>query len=292
MGPPYEETETLDLSKRSRGPLVLFSDCIQGVYVRNDANPLFEPVVGHHFFDGDGMVYAVSTHDGSASYICPLGRPIFSKAIGELHSHSGIARLLFYARFNRRLLAMFEDDLPYQVRITPSGDLETVGRYDLQGQLQSAMIAHPKLDPYYSFSLDGQKSSDIEIPVTEPIMMHDFAITDRFVVILDQQVVFKLQEMIRDGSPVVYDKNKISWFGILDNNANAWEELKTDEVVVIGSYMTLPNSIFNECEEGLKSVLLEIRLNLRIGKSTRRSIISNSQQLNLEAGLVPPNTSS
>ncbi|KAL2467397.1 putative 9-cis-epoxycarotenoid dioxygenase NCED5 [Abeliophyllum distichum] len=148
-----------------------------------------------------------------------------------------------------------------------------------------------------------------DIPLDVPTMMHDFAITENYVIIPDQQVVFKLQEMIKGGSPVIYDKNKKSRFGILLKNAknaeditwvdcpetfcfhlwNAWEEPETDEIVVIGSCMTPPDSIFNECDENLKSVLSEIRLNLKTGESKRRPIIQSSEQINLEAGMVNRN---
>lgn len=329
--------------------------CLDGVYVRNGPNPQFFPTGRHHLFDGDGMLHAVSFNAGSVSYACRYtrtyrfmeeerhGRAFFPKPIGELHGYGGVARLLMHwtralfgildasqgmgmanaglVYFNKRFLAISEDDLPVEVRITDDHDIETVGRYDFHGQLTHSMIAHPKIDPhtgelfslsynvltapylkYLVFAADGKKTLEVPVTLPEAAMTHDFAITENFVVIPDQQIVFRLKEMLTGGSPVVLDPKKTPRFGILPKYAtseaelqwievpdcfffhlyNGWED--GDEVVVIGTSMT-PADIIFKTSEVPRAVLTEVRLNRVTGTWTKRELAS----LNLEVGKMNPN---
>ncbi|XP_051133116.1 9-cis-epoxycarotenoid dioxygenase NCED6, chloroplastic [Andrographis paniculata] len=247
---------------------------LQGVYLRNGGNPFLPPTGGHHLFDGDSMIHALTLNPTNrATYACRftrtnrliaeagLGRNIFLKPIGELRGHLGLARLaLFGARamvglvdesngvglanaglvyFNGRILAMSEEDLPYIVRVGEDGDLETIQRYDFDGQINDkSLIAHPKVDPetgdfytlsynvltkpylkFFKFSKWGEKAREIEISLPHPTMVHDFAISESHVIIPDHQIVFKLSEMLRGGPPLMYEPSKVARFGVLPKNA-------------------------------------------------------------------------
>ena len=99
------------------------------------------------------------------------------------------------------LYALKEDDLPYE--IDPE-TLETIGRSDMEGQIGSvSFTAHPKVDPvkdemlgfsyqakgdgtkdivFFVFDRDGRKINEVAFEMPYPGMVHDFAITDDYVV--------------------------------------------------------------------------------------------------------------
>jgi len=257
---------------------------LEGLYLRNGPNPQFDPPGPYHWFDGDGMLHGVRLSRGRASYRNRYVRtrtweyeasegkalwpgmseaPRFDLPEGIFIKHTANTALVHHAG---RLLALMEATLPYELR---AATLETVGPFDYQGLLRAPVTAHPKVDPatgemvffgyqvmppavvYSVASPAGELVHTAEIELRAPVMMHDFAITERFTVFLEMPLAFDAERMMAGQFPVVYRRelgarigvlprrghaSDVRWFevtpGALFHTVNAWEE--GDTVVVMG----------------------------------------------------------
>lgn len=92
------------------------------------------------------------------------------------------------------------------------GQIQSIGPNNYEGKLDHPFTAHPKVCPFtgellffgyridkapyccYSVvSKDGELQSTIDVGITRPIMMHDFAITRSFSCFFDLPLIFKPQ---------------------------------------------------------------------------------------------------
>ncbi|XP_074585237.1 9-cis-epoxycarotenoid dioxygenase NCED1, chloroplastic-like [Curcuma longa] len=154
--------------------------------------------------------------------------------------------------FGGRLYALGESDLPYAVSVSPQdGEITTLGRCDFAGRLSMAMTAHPKKDPstgelfafrnwlippfltYFRFDANGNKAGpDVPIfSVRQPSFLHDFAVTERYAVFPDIQIVMKPMNMVLGGGGLVgLDNGKVPRIGVLPRYATSEAEMRWFEV--------------------------------------------------------------
>ncbi|KAH7442253.1 hypothetical protein KP509_03G078800 [Ceratopteris richardii] len=223
--------------------------------------------------------------------------------------------------FNGRVLSLSEDDMPYVIKVNQDGDLLTLGRLQFSQQRPSRnMCAHPKIDPatgemyafsfrpalrhpfsFFKISPNGLKSREVTIPLPSIPFIHDFAITENFVIFPDNQFVIRPLKFLRGEMPVICDNMKTSRICIMRRNAtnqegsdmplwfevdgcnsyhylNAWEE--GEEVVLITPILSPPECFLDIPASQMNCQLSMIRLNLADGSSSIRSLC----QENLEFG--------
>ncbi|PRQ09440.1 carotenoid oxygenase family protein [Enhygromyxa salina] len=187
---------------------------LRGVFARNSSNPKFPPPEPYHWFDGDGMVHAVSFEDGGASYrnrwvrtaglaedeaagaatwTGLLARPDMTRPGGP-YKNTANTDLLYW---NGRLLALWwlGGGQPYALSLP---DLSTVGPWPEAG----TMTAHAKVDPrsgdlvfldyaptsarvtHGTLTCDGQLTrTPVELPGPRP--QHDLALTEHYTILID-----------------------------------------------------------------------------------------------------------
>jgi carotenoid cleavage oxygenase len=190
---------------------------LDGRYLRNGPNPAAEvDPATYHWFTGDGMIHGVALRDGQARWyrnrwvrsapVCAkLGEPVPARLDPRAGMLSMGANTSVLAHAGRTL-ALVEGGLAnYEL----TEDLDTVGTCDFDGTLAGGYTAHPHRDPRtgelhavsYSFArgrtvqysvidTQGRARRTVDIEVSGSPMMHDFSLTDKYVVIYDLPVTF------------------------------------------------------------------------------------------------------
>jgi carotenoid cleavage dioxygenase-like enzyme len=223
---------------------------LSGLYVRNGPNPA--DGASDHWFAGDGMLHGIRLDEGNATWY--RNRWIQTKPLKGIKSPLGadgsMDRTVVVAntnviRHHGKILALVENGFPTEV----CRELETVGIHDFSGKLTSAMTAHPKtcpvtgdllffgyhfMPPYLTYNRandQGELVFSREIDVTGPTMIHDFAITNDYVIFLDLPVVFNLESAMAGTSmPYQWQEDYPARLGILsranETNAVRWFNIK------------------------------------------------------------------
>lgn len=212
--PVRQEVTCTDLPVVGRIP-----EHLDGRYLRNGPNPSAEiDPEAYHWFMGDGMVHGIRLRDGRAEWYRNrwVRSPQVSRNLGEpLRPRNPRAGLdLLGANTNvighaGRTLALVEGGgANYEL----TEELDTVGPCDFDGTLPGGYTAHPKRDPdtgelhavsyffgrgnavqYSVIGVDGRARRTVDVEVGDSPMMHDFSLTERYVVLYDLPVTFDAQ---------------------------------------------------------------------------------------------------
>ncbi|OMO89330.1 Carotenoid oxygenase [Corchorus capsularis] len=332
--------------------------CLDGAYIRNGPNPQFLPRGPYHLFDGDGMLHSIRISKGQAT-LCSryvktykysienqVGSPVFPNVFsgfngltaaatrgalsavriisGEFNPANGFGLAnTSLALFGNRLYALGESDLPYSIRLTSNGDIQTLGRHDFDGKLFMSMTAHPKIDAetgeafafrygpvppyltYFYFDANGNKQPDVPVfSMLRPSFLHDFAITKKYAIFADIQIGMNPMEMIfGGGSPVgtdpakmprigvipryAKDESQIRWFDVPGFNVihaiNAWDEDDGNAVVMVAPNILSVEHTLERMDLVHASVE-KVRIDLRTGIVSRHPLSTR----NLDFAVINP----
>jgi carotenoid cleavage dioxygenase len=226
---------------------------LDGAYLRNGPNPIFQPRGRYHWFDGDGMIHAIEFRDGKAVYrnrwirtdafeaeakagraIWPglIDRPDPSAPRGagsdgwlkdsantDIVFHNGYALALWY-----------QCGIPY--RINPR-TLETLGAEKFGGKLHRFVSAHAKVDPesgelmffdyatrppYLTYNIvDAHGTLTHHAPIDLPgaRLPHDMAFTEHYSILMDLPLFWDPALLERGVHKVTFFPEMPARFGIV-----------------------------------------------------------------------------
>ena len=232
---------------------------LRGTFYRVGADPAWPPFVQRDFyFNADGMVAMFRFENGYADFRSRYVRtPRFlverearrslfgayrnpytdDPAVAGLSR--GLANTNVYWHAGR-LLASKEDSAPIQI---DPDTLDTVGEFDWEGDLSSpTATAHPKIDPrdgslvFFGYMAKGETTRDIayyEADATGRIvheawfeapyssMVHDWAVTENFVVFPIIPLTASLERLKAGGPLYVWDGSEDVYLGVVPRRGSS-----------------------------------------------------------------------
>ncbi|MFT6957991.1 MAG: carotenoid cleavage dioxygenase-like enzyme [Halieaceae bacterium] len=265
-GPIRMECNARDLIIEGEVPAEL-----TGTLYRNGPNQRFNPRSDYHLFAGDGMVHAFHIENGKIDYVNRWVRtakwlaedregrnvinpmnpfecdPDYSDFVFTDKDGLANTAMLWHGE---RLMAIEEGHPPFEIDpIT----LESIGSWNYRGKLQSAMTAHPKVDPrtgemvFFAYMASGPFASDVVvhkvspeghltesilIPTPYSSMVHDFVITENYIILPIMPISGSLERAMEGAPPFAWEPEKGVHIGILPRNSSNPEDVRWLEMDV------------------------------------------------------------
>jgi len=264
FGPIQMECDARDLIVEGELPADL-----RGTLYRAGPNQRFAPRGEHHLFAGDGMIHAFHIGDGKVDYLNRWVRtakwniedregrsvinalnpfdcdPDYSDFV--LTDKEGLANTATVWH-GGRLLVMEEGHRPYEIDPVT---LQSIGSWDFRGKLHTAMTAHPKLDPdtgemvFFAYMATGPFSSDvmvhkvnpqgiltesIHIPTPYSAMVHDFVVTENYIVVPIMPITGSLERAMSGGPPFAWEPDKGVHVAVLPRHGGTTEDIRWVEL--------------------------------------------------------------
>ena len=274
FAPVLEEVTATELAVTGHVPEALF-----GRYLRNGPNPVSAPEPStYHWFTGDGMVHGIRLRDGRAEWY--RNRWVRSAQVagalgeeprpGSVHAGMDFAPNTNVVGHAGRTFAIVEAGArPYEL----SNELETIGPCDFSGTLEGGYTAHPKRDPLtgelYAVSYFFGWGNDVEVTIVDaqarvrssrrvamggPVSVHDCAITQRSIVLLDLPVTFSLDAAAAGASfPYRWEEGYRSRIGLLPRDGESTEVVWHD---IEPCYVFHPMNAYDE--DGGDGVVVDV----------------------------------
>lgn len=217
---------------------------LDGRYVRIGPNPANADPRSYHFFTGDGMLHGIRLQDGRARWYrnrwirstdvatarhvpaAPGPRHIFDTVNTSVLDHAGSGWALVEAgstpvRFDEHLETQRYDDfggtLPGSFTAHPRRDPAT-------GELHALCYeaTDPKRIRYNIVDIDGQVRRSVTIPVSHGPLIHDCAITQSYVVVMDLPLTLSMRTVLAGhGFPYRWNEKHPARIGLLPRDGEA-----------------------------------------------------------------------